>query len=291
MWPEHILPTPDGRLLWCERGAGQPAIFLHGGPGDEHRSLRPLAEPFSNTHRCILYDQRGSGGSTLARMDEASLHPDRFVDDLERLRLHVGADRFALIGHSWGATLSLLYAAAYPERLDRLALIGLGPLNDEMAAVARANLLKPLTQSERLEHARLSQLRREAIASGDRQRVSDLNRQRMALGVRAILFRQELAEQFLEDWLYFEPYRNWAVNQMVSRLLDLSSLWDKLAGFSAPTLVVYGCQDFEPITQAYLVQDHLPQARLGFINECGHVPWLEQPEALKCLLGDFLNGQ
>jgi proline iminopeptidase len=70
MWQEHSLPIPDGRLLWCDSGRGPCVVFLHGGPGDEHRSLRSLAEPFTGHYRCVLYDQRGSGGPAFERLDD-----------------------------------------------------------------------------------------------------------------------------------------------------------------------------------------------------------------------------
>ena len=57
---------------------------------------------------------------------------------------------------------------------------------------------------------------------------------------------------------------------------------------AAPTLVLYGYQDFEPITQAYLLRERLPQAELVFLNECGHVPWFEQPGEFYRVLGVFL---
>lgn len=92
MWREHTLTTADGELLWCDKGAGRLIVFLHGGPGDEHRYLRLLADPLTPYYRCLLYDQRGSGGSKLQRLDEATLHPDRFVADLEQLRLELRAE-------------------------------------------------------------------------------------------------------------------------------------------------------------------------------------------------------
>jgi pimeloyl-ACP methyl ester carboxylesterase len=65
-------------------------------------------------------------------------------------------------------------------------------------------------------------------------------------------------------------------------------LFELLPGIAAPTLVLYGYQDFEPITQAYVIREHMPQAELAFINECGHVPWWEQPDEFYRVLGEFL---
>lgn len=264
-------------------------IFLHGGPGDEHRSLRPFAELFTGHFRCVLYDQRGSGGSRLARLDATTLHPDRFVADLEQLRAHLQVEKFNLVGHSWGAALALLYGTIHPGRVARQALIGLGPLNAEMSAVAKANLLKPLSVAEREEYARLSAERRMAIQAGDLARVGAINRRRIRLGFRGMFYRQDFLDEFVEDWLRFEPYRNWQVNVMVSQLLDRQALWSGLPRVQAPTLVIYGYQDFEPITQACSLKERMPNVEVHFINECGHVPWLEQPGAIQSALLDFFT--
>ncbi|HXV97220.1 MAG TPA: alpha/beta hydrolase [Anaerolineae bacterium] len=65
----------------------------------------------------------------------------------KQLRSELQAERSTLVGHSWGAMLALLYGTTYPEQVERLLLIGLGPLSDEMDRVARANLMKPRLRS------------------------------------------------------------------------------------------------------------------------------------------------
>ncbi len=293
-WREHVLQTREVPLLWAEAGTAgpnktSPVIWLHGGPGDEHRSLRSAAELLTDDCRCIVYDQRGSGGSSLEELDEETLAPERFVADLEALREHLQIERLALVGHSWGATLALLYGAAHPERIERIALIGLGPLNTEMQRVARANLVKPLSYEDRLQHARLSQERHEAVAMGDAERLALINRERIKLQFRGMFYNQELVDDYVDVWMEYDPYRNWQVNRIASGLVDWDKLWAELPRITSPVLVLYGYQDFEPITQAYQLKEHLADARPFFINECGHLPWIEQPEALRRALLEFLN--
>src|SRR5690606_10200451 len=96
--------------------------FLHGGPGsgcsENHRRYFDPAR-----YRVILFDQRGCNrshprGGTSAN-DTASL-----LADMERIRSALGIDRWLLFGGSWGATLALLYAEAFPERVSGLILRG-----------------------------------------------------------------------------------------------------------------------------------------------------------------------
>lgn len=113
------------RLYWEECGAadGVPLLFIHGGPGGgslpHHRRFYDPA-----FWRIVLYDQRGAGRSTPAAelTDNTTAH---LIDDVERLRRHLGIDKWMLFGGSWGSTLALLYAQAHPERVLGLVLRGI----------------------------------------------------------------------------------------------------------------------------------------------------------------------
>src|SRR4051812_16285171 len=102
-----FLPVDEEHLLnWEESGnpAGQPVIFLHGGPGS---CTRPKHRCFFDpkTYRILLMDQRGSGQSR----PHASLSNDttwHLVADLELLRQQLQIDRWVVFGGSWGSTLS-----------------------------------------------------------------------------------------------------------------------------------------------------------------------------------------
>jgi pimeloyl-ACP methyl ester carboxylesterase len=80
-----------------------------------------------STHRpLVMLDLRGTGESAVPD-DPATYRCDRQVEDVEALRLHLGLDRLDLAAHSVGAALALLYAARYPDRIGRLALINPSP--------------------------------------------------------------------------------------------------------------------------------------------------------------------
>jgi proline iminopeptidase len=112
-------------LYWeeCGRPDGMPIVFLHGGPGGgslpHHRRF---FDP--DRWRIILFDQRGAGRSTpFAEIaDNTTWH---LVADLERLRIHLGIERWALFGGSWGSTLALAYAQTWPQRVLGLVLRGI----------------------------------------------------------------------------------------------------------------------------------------------------------------------
>ncbi len=107
----------------CGNPGGKPAIFVHGGPGGGCNSVhRRFWDPAG--YRIVLFDQRGCGRST----PHAELRNNTtwdLVDDMERIREHLGIDRWQLFGGSWGSTLSLAYAQQHPDRVTELVLRGI----------------------------------------------------------------------------------------------------------------------------------------------------------------------
>ena len=112
-------------MYWDESGnlRGVPLVFLHGGPGggsspDHRRYYDP------KFYRIIVYDQRGAGQSTpLGELtDNTTPH---LIADLERLRAHLGIERWLVFGGSWGSTLALAYAQAHADRVLGLVLRGI----------------------------------------------------------------------------------------------------------------------------------------------------------------------
>lgn len=102
-------------LYWEESGnpEGIPVVYLHGGPGEgAPPSKRSFWDPES--YRIVLFDQRGALRSTpLAELRDNTTQA--LVEDIEKLRKHLGIERWLITGGSWGTTLALAYGEAYPE--------------------------------------------------------------------------------------------------------------------------------------------------------------------------------
>lgn len=125
-----MLDAGDGhRVYWetCGHRGGKPALVLHGGPGSGctpwHRRLFDPA-----VYRVVLFDQRGCGRSTPHAGDPtANLTANttaHLLGDIERLRRHLGVDRWLLLGGSWGSTLALAYAERHPDYVSEIVLFG-----------------------------------------------------------------------------------------------------------------------------------------------------------------------
>ncbi|WP_158885543.1 prolyl aminopeptidase [Amycolatopsis anabasis] len=128
---EHgFLDVGDGhRVYWesCGNPRGKPVVVLHGGPGS---GISPMARQHFDpaAYRIVLFDQRGSGRSTPhigePDVDLSANTTWHLVADMERLREHLGIERWQLFGGSWGATLALAYAETHPERVTEIVLRG-----------------------------------------------------------------------------------------------------------------------------------------------------------------------
>jgi len=121
-----MLDVGDGHSIYWERAGtpgAKPAVFLHGGPGagcsPDHRRLFDPAR-----YDLLLFDQRGCGRSR----PHAELRANttwHLVDDIERLRVMAGIDKWLVFGGSWGSTLGLAYAETHRHRVSELILRGI----------------------------------------------------------------------------------------------------------------------------------------------------------------------
>ncbi len=125
-YAEYSLDVGDGHVLHIEESGnpdGKPVIVLHGGPGG---GVSPKMRQFfdAEAYRAILFDQRGAGRSTPKASVEANT-TWHLVDDIEKIRQHLGIERWMVFGGSWGSTLALAYSQAHPERVTEMVLRGI----------------------------------------------------------------------------------------------------------------------------------------------------------------------
>jgi len=126
-----MLEVGDGQSIYWEASGnpdGKPAVYLHGGPGGgSSAKQRRVFDP--EKYRIVLFDQRGCGQSTPhaseADADLATNTTWHLVADIEKLREHLGIDRWLVCGGSWGSSLALAYAETHPDRVTELVLRGI----------------------------------------------------------------------------------------------------------------------------------------------------------------------
>jgi len=123
-----MLEVGDGNSVYwepCGSPAGKPALVVHGGPGSGcSTGTRRLFDPAR--YRVVLFDQRGCGRSVPhasdPAVDMAVNTTEHLIADMERLREHLGIERWLMYGGSWGSTLILAYAQRFPYRVTEIVI-------------------------------------------------------------------------------------------------------------------------------------------------------------------------
>lgn len=267
-------------LHYSSTGTGQPVIILSGGPGLDVDYMKPVADFIPNNYRRIFLEQRGTGRSRPAAPESLTLKT--VVSDLEALRLHLKQDRLLLIGHSWGGILAMAYAAEHPDHVDRLILIGSGGPTMEFTEWFGDNINARLrTEDHEVANYWMAAMKRgvdreKAVAESVRAQIPGYFYDR----AKALQF----AAQFSEEGLHLDT-----MNGLNADLDKQYNLRDGLKKLARPVLIVHGHQD--PIGDKTAEDIHavISDSTLAYVNQCGHFPWIEQPDKFREILAVFLE--
>ena len=273
------LKSDDGVTLYYEtHGKGVPILLLSGGPGFSSEYMLPIAQHLENRYRAVLLDQRGTGKSLLETYDATTLDHKKLVADIEALRRALKVDKLTLVGHSWGGILSMMYAAAHPDHVRALVLIDSG--GPTIAGVAKftANHTARMTEEDTKHvaegYANLQKDHKAALLEITRARTPPYFHDR----AKAIVFANALNEDSFNDKMF------WAVVGQLNGAFDLRP---GLQIVNVPVLIIHGKSD--PLESAQEVHDALAGSRVEMIDDAGHFPWAEQPDAVYRALDDFLR--
>lgn len=255
-------------------------LLLHGGPGAHHDYLYPQFLALAERHRLITYDQRGGGQSRTD--DPAPITWQTHVADLAAVLRDRGLTAPTIIGYSWGALLAMLYAieATHDASLPapaRLVLVSPAPITRAWRDVFEAEL------ANRQRSDTIAGARRALAESGLRERDPEAYRQRA--------FELSVAGYFADPAraTSLTPFRvTGKVQQSVWESLGRYDLCQSLRAVRVPALVVHGMQDPIPLESARAAADALGATFLP-LDDCGHVPYVEQPMALFGAIEAFLD--
>jgi proline iminopeptidase len=286
--PTHIPPGEglrdvNGIELFVKTvGAGGPVLVLHGGPGLDHSYLLPGLEGLAAEHTLIFYDQRGTGRSAL-EVDSAFISMEAFLGDIEAIRNLFGLERMDVLGHSWGTYLAMAYAARYPPRVSRLVLMNPIEPGSTYDAEVAGNLAARRTAADSVEMARLAGT---PPGLGD----PDVLARYFAVGSRATFHdpsrSDELPIRFFASTLANVP----RIGPLLFRASGgRADMWEELPGIRAPTLIVRGASDPTPPAMLERLAKAIPNAQSVVLEQSGHFPGVEVPEALTQVLTDFLR--
>ncbi len=277
----ETIDTADSRLSYRTFGSGQPLLIINGGPGMNSDGFVPLAEKLSENNLAILYDQRGTGKSTLKNSSADTMAMDLLVSDIETLRKHLKLEKWIVLGHSFGGMLASYYATKHPDRIDKLILSSSGGIDLNLLTYVGDRTNKLLTKQQRDSLAYWNR----KLNSGDTSYTARIGRGR-ALAPAYVYNKKnvpEIAERLTQG------------NMQINRMLweDMRRIGfdckEKLAGFKQPVLVIAGKNDLLDIETAKRSHKAFPNSKLVLLDKCGHYGWLDREDDYLDEIHNFLK--
>jgi proline iminopeptidase len=277
-------PVSDIHTLYIEESGnpdGVPVVFLHGGPGG---SCEPGHRRFFDPeeYRIILFDQRGCGKSKPHASLENNTTSD-LIDDLEKIRQHLGVDKWVVFGGSWGSTLALVYAESHPQNVLGLILRGIFLSRDEdirwlfQGGAARIfpeawqHYLEPIPENER-----------DDMIGAYHQRLTSENEIVRMGAAKAWSIWEGSAATLLPDKSIIDYFSDPHIALSIARIechyfinnsfLSPGQILDNVKNLEdIPGFIVHGRYDVIcPIDQAVLLDQHWPESKLMVIDNAGH---------------------
>ncbi|MEJ0083744.1 MAG: alpha/beta fold hydrolase [Puia sp.] len=126
---EGLIRNKNAFIYYRTYGKGNPLLIINGGPGLNSEGFVGLAKALSAGNQTIIYDQRGTGKSTVSPVDSSTITMQLMIEDMEVLRMHLGIGEWSILGHSFGGMLASYYASIHPEHVRLLILSSSGGIN------------------------------------------------------------------------------------------------------------------------------------------------------------------
>jgi 3-oxoadipate enol-lactonase len=238
-----------------------PAIVFANSLGTDLRIWDETVDALAPAFRCIRYDKRGHG---LSSVPPAPYRLEDLAGDLLALADHLELQHFVLVGVSVGGLIAQRFALDHPNRLSGLVLC------DTAAKIGDAK-----SWTERID----------SVTGGG-----------MAAIVDAVLLRwfptsirggREIEIAGWRNLLLSCPVEGYIGTCAALRDADLTA---EIEGIAMPTLVIVGAQDeATPVPLVRATADRMSEARLEVIEQAGHIPSIDQPRVMARLISDYLT--
>lgn len=269
-------------LHYRTEGTGTPVVMVSGGPGFDVDYMKEVGAFLPDGYQRVYLEQRGTGRSMPASLSEKTVSVKLWIEDMEALRVALKQEKLFLVAHSGGGLLTQAYAAAHPDRVGRLVLIGPGGPTLEFASW----FLDNLAARQRPEDLRLIAYWDAAEKRGvDHEKAAN---ERVRATTPAYFFDRA------KGLAKAAGVPDGAFHARTNELLfgDLARGYDARPGLKllkCPVLVIQGHQDPIGDLTAIQIRDTIPGSRIAFLNQCGHYPWVEQPDQLRKAVTEFLK--
>jgi pimeloyl-ACP methyl ester carboxylesterase len=269
----HTIDSPEGPVYYLEAGTGEPLLLVSAwGPRPGATAwlvYRDVLAVLSKSYRCIVVELTNFGNTGPVTFNEPA--HDVCVRAVVRVLDHLGIPAVTAVGTSMGATTCLDLALQHPERVERLVVGAchastggdpylLGPFPSEVMKLSQES------QSDPMNSAKLERL------------------------LRGLWYDQgNVTPGLLDEMLAFRATRMDHWHADADSVSVPHSNVAALPAITVPTLVIHGRFDrMVPFEQALMIMSYMPNADVVILNECGHWPPMERPDAFASLMLDFL---
>ena len=279
------LELSNGHKVWTKTvgdGPGLPLLLLHGGPGAGHDYLEPL-EALGSDRPVIFYDQLGCGRSEKPE-NRALWTIERFADEVQEVRAALGIERCHILGQSWGGWLGIEYMLRQPAGLQSFVLASTSSSIPQFSAECD-RLISELPEEHRnaLEyHGARGEFEHEAYAAAEE-----------------VFYGRHLCR--LEEWpdCILRTVQNLHHNTVYETIngpnefTTIGNLryWNRipdLGQIKIPVLITCGRYDELGPACANTLQTGIPNAEMVVFEKSAHVSHIEEPEAYRALISQFL---
>ena len=246
-------PVNGVSLHYESCGEGEALVCLHGGMGlgSEYLQTPAIIDLASHGHKVLIYDQRGHGKSQ--RCEPGEYTHENWVNDLLGLVDLLGYERFSLLGHSYGGFIGLEFATRYPERLNKMILVGTSPGPVQVGPMPEISSDDDLRMIFRVQWP--------AYFSGREKHWDVFDRMSFSL------------QPFLEAF---------------NRELPVYDVRSQMASIDIPVLLLVGSRD-RYLDDMMHLNGLLPDSRIYILQDCGHMPFYEEPGKFQTIALDFLS--
>jgi L-proline amide hydrolase len=288
----------EGRMTWNGHGtwyrvvgeldAGPtPIVVCHGGPGAAHDYTEPIADLARFGRGCVLYDQIGCGQSTHLPAAPADFWTVQlFKDELAELTRHLGvADRYAVVGQSWGGMLALEHALDHPQGL-RAIVVADSPASIPLW-VEEANRLRQELPQE-VQETLTRHEEEETTDSPEYEAAVRVYYDRHLCRVPWPDYVERSFAQIAEDPTVYHTMNGPSEFHCIGSLKTWD-ITDRLHEISTPTLLVSGRHDEATPHIVGQIHSRVPGAQWELFEESSHLPHVEEPEAFLEKVETFLK--
>lgn len=275
------LSTDSTPIYYRTYGSGNPLLIINGGPGMNRDGFEGLAKKLSGNNLAIIYDQRGTGRSSLKILNTTTITMQLMIDDIESILKKLKIEKWSVLGHSFGGMVASYYATQHPEHIEKIILSSSGGIDLDLLNYVQESINLKLSK---IELDSISYWNKK-IADGDTDHFAKLRK-----GIN-------LAHAYVIDKKFIPIIgeRLTQGNQTINLLMWTNmqninfNCFNDLKTFTKPVLIIQGKQDIIKPETAERAHQAFRNSKVVFMEHCIHYGWLDNEEVYFNEINSFLG--